>query len=216
MTTLRLIKSIGRSPLRLALLLIPLVFACFALSPDSASGCPPPDGGYPGVNTAEGDNALFSLTSGACNTAVGFVFAQKQHRGQLQHGDRRGTLLFNTADRNTAIGAAALFSNTTGSFNTATGFLALTNNTVGDGNTANGTNALAFNITGSDNTATGNGALFNNNASGNTANGANALLANTTGFDDTAMGKGALGTNSSGSLNTAIGYSCAQLQQHRR
>jgi sorbitol-specific phosphotransferase system component IIC len=33
MTTLRLIKSIGRSPSRLALLLLPVVFACFMLSP---------------------------------------------------------------------------------------------------------------------------------------------------------------------------------------
>src|SRR5947209_16127278 len=33
---------------------------------------PPPDGGYPGENTAEGTNALFSLTSGIDNTAIGF------------------------------------------------------------------------------------------------------------------------------------------------
>ena len=32
---------------------------------------PPPDGGYPGENTAEGENALFSLSSGTHNTAVG-------------------------------------------------------------------------------------------------------------------------------------------------
>ena len=33
---------------------------------------PPPDGRYPGGNTAEGDNALLSLTSGEYNTAIGF------------------------------------------------------------------------------------------------------------------------------------------------
>ena len=32
---------------------------------------PPPDGGYPNYNTAEGDNALFSLTTGGNNTALG-------------------------------------------------------------------------------------------------------------------------------------------------
>jgi hypothetical protein len=33
---------------------------------------PSPDGGYPNQNTAEGDDALFSLTTGADNTAMGF------------------------------------------------------------------------------------------------------------------------------------------------
>jgi hypothetical protein len=32
---------------------------------------PPPDGGYPGFNTAEGHNALFNLTTGVGNAAVG-------------------------------------------------------------------------------------------------------------------------------------------------
>src|SRR5258708_29013220 len=31
----------------------------------------PPDGGYPGDNTAEGDNALLNLTTGLDNTAIG-------------------------------------------------------------------------------------------------------------------------------------------------
>ena len=56
MTTLHLRKSIGRSPLRLAFLLIPLLLACFALSPaPNAFGVNPPlDGGYSGGDTAEG------------------------------------------------------------------------------------------------------------------------------------------------------------------
>jgi hypothetical protein len=33
---------------------------------------PSPDGGYPNQNTVEGDDALFSLTTGADNTAMGF------------------------------------------------------------------------------------------------------------------------------------------------
>src|ERR1700730_8341371 len=71
-TTLHLRKSIGRSPLRRGLLFIPLVLCCFALPPAVRAVSPPPDGGYPGQNTAEGDSALFSLTTGGNNTAVGF------------------------------------------------------------------------------------------------------------------------------------------------
>ena len=33
---------------------------------------PPPVGGYPGENTATGEDALFSLTSGTENTASGY------------------------------------------------------------------------------------------------------------------------------------------------
>ena len=53
-------------------LLIALTLVCFGLSPKAQAVVPPPDGGYPGFNTAEGQNALFSLTTGAANTAVGW------------------------------------------------------------------------------------------------------------------------------------------------
>jgi hypothetical protein len=33
---------------------------------------PPPDGGYPGGNTAEGTKALLSLTTGGYNAAIGW------------------------------------------------------------------------------------------------------------------------------------------------
>ena len=38
--------------MRLALLFIPLVFACFALSPKAQAVSPPPDGAYPDVGGA--------------------------------------------------------------------------------------------------------------------------------------------------------------------
>src|SRR5437867_12401315 len=85
MKTPKLRNSIGRSPLRRGLprvqplwiirgfLLILLTLGCFALSPaPNAFGVsPPPDGGYPGDNTAEGGGALSNLTTGTANTALG-------------------------------------------------------------------------------------------------------------------------------------------------
>src|SRR5205809_7866119 len=65
---------IRRSPWRRGFLLIPLalVLAFFALSPAARAVDPPPDGGYPGFNTAEGENALFNLDTrtGSSNTAI--------------------------------------------------------------------------------------------------------------------------------------------------
>jgi len=51
-----------------------LAFAGFALSPTVKAVTPPPDGAYPGGNTAEGFNALFHLSpqDGGFNTAIGF------------------------------------------------------------------------------------------------------------------------------------------------
>jgi trimeric autotransporter adhesin len=115
-------------------------------------------------------------------------------------------LLNNTASDNTAIGAAALKSNTTGFQNTATGWVALFNNTTGTGNTATGATALLNNTTGNANTATGNGALSNNTTGfENTAIGDAALLSNTTGNHNMAAGSGALIDNTTGNDNTAIG-----------
>ena len=106
-------------------LLIALALVCFGLLPRAQAVVPPPDGGYPGFNTAEGQNALFSLTTGAGNTAVGWFSLQGVSEGSFNTGVGAGTLLFNTADQNTAFGAAALLFNTSGFGNTAIGASAL-------------------------------------------------------------------------------------------
>ena len=48
-----------------------LAVGVLALSPIAQAVVPAPDGGYPGFNTAEGQNALFSRTTGLWNTALG-------------------------------------------------------------------------------------------------------------------------------------------------
>src|SRR5438874_13623568 len=85
---------------------VTLMFLGLVLLPKARAVVPPPDGGYPGFNTAEGQNALFGLTTGA--------------------------LLSNTiGHRNTANGVFAFLNNTEGFGNTATGANALLSNTPG-------------------------------------------------------------------------------------
>jgi trimeric autotransporter adhesin len=185
MTTLRLIKSIGRSPLRHGYLLIASALCCFAFAPTAQAVVPPPDGGYPGFNTAEGDNALLSNTTGTSNTAIGFQALLSNTIGTSNTANGAQALQSNnTGNSNTANGQAALFNNTTGGGNTANGLKALLNNTTGIQNTANGGNALSLNRTGNGNVADGAGALFRNTGSGNTAVGFNAGANLTTGSDN--------------------------------
>ena len=182
-----------------------------AAGPKAQAVIPAPDGGYPGFNTAEGQNALFSLTTGVANTAVGWFSLWGTAEGSFNTATGTGSLLFNTADENTAFGAAALLFNTTGDGNTAIGAAALLNNTTGFGNTANGFQALNSNTTGSLNTANGIVALFHNTEGNqNTANGFNALFHNTEGSNNTANGVNALFSNTTGNNNTATGFKALQ------
>ncbi len=195
MTTLHLKKSIGRSPLRRGLLLIPLMLACFALLPSAQAvtpellPAPPPDGAYTGFNTAEGLNALFNLTSGQFNTALGFAVLKADNSGS----------------HNTGMGAQALLQNTIGSYNTAVGENAMVSNIDGVQNMALGQGALAHNLHGDNNTAMGFQALLSNTADNNTAVGWKALTSNT-GPVNTATGAFALPSNTTGDSNNATGF----------
>jgi hypothetical protein len=188
------------------LLFVSLLIGVYAISSNAEAVNPPPDGGYSGGNTAEGQDALRGLTTGTYNTATGIYSLLSLTTGSLNTAIGAGTLLFNTADENTAIGVGALFSNTTGARNTANGVDALFFNTTGHDNTANGTGALQGNTTGFFNTATGTFALSSNSTGfDNTANSYGVLINNTTGHDNTASGFNALGLNITGNNNTANG-----------
>ena len=82
-----------------------LLLLCFGLCQKVQAVVPPPDGGYPGGNTAEGQSALLSLTTGSFNTAVGFLSLRSDTTGQLNTAVGAGALLANSADENTATGA---------------------------------------------------------------------------------------------------------------
>ena len=188
--------------------LITFSLVCFALLPKAQAVSPAPDGGYSGNNTAEGQNALLSLTTGVNNTAVGWFSLKSNRNGQLNTAVGAGTL-FSTVDasRNTAVGGAALFSDTNGEGNTAVGALALWSNTTGALNTAIGDNALFNNTVGFQNTAVGGLALFNNTTgNANVAIGSLALSVNFTGGGNTAVGRAALFDNQSGNVNIALGF----------
>src|SRR5438874_2924197 len=123
----------------LQLFCIVLAFLSVTISPIARAVDPPPDGDYPNANTAEGEGALFNLTTGTDNAASDF-----------------SALINNTdGDFNTASGPFALVNKTTGEFNTASGSAALQDNTDGDFNAASGHNALSSNSTGSFNIALG-------------------------------------------------------------
>ena len=185
-----------------------VAMACFALFPTAQAVVPAPDGGYPGGNTAEGDNALFSLTTGASNTAIGFAVLGSNTTGDFNTAEGSGALLFNTTGfQNTATGVNALVHNTTGSSNTASGVNTLFHNTTGFQNAATGVQSLFSNTTGFHNTAAGFQALFSNTTGNhNTADGDNALVHTTTGILNTAIGAHALDQNVTGSSNVALGF----------
>src|SRR6184192_3614980 len=94
--------------------IIPIVLTVFVLSPMAEAVSPAPDGSYSGGNTAEGESALLNLTTGTYNTGVGIFSLLSITDGKFCTAVGGATLLLNTGDQNTATGAGALLSNTTG------------------------------------------------------------------------------------------------------
>jgi hypothetical protein len=148
-------------------------------------------GGAVATNTALGNGALNSNTTGGNNTAIGYL-----------------SLISNTTGvNNTSVGKESLYTNTTGGNNVANGYQALNKNTTGGDNTAIGNFALSNNTTASSNIAVGGYALFNNTTGTyNTSVGFQVNINNTTGSNITAIGFQANTSNTTGNDNTAVGY----------
>ena len=185
-----------------------VILASFVFSLTARGVTPAPDGGYPNQNTAEGEDALFSLTGNTLgNTAVGYQALYKTTTGGSNTAIGDQALYTNTIGNfNTASGGFALFSNLSGSYNTAHGYTALFGNTTGIYNAADGYAALSSNNTGQSNTANGYFALGSNSSGdNNTATGYTALQNNTTAVENTATGNAALFSNTEGNQNTASG-----------
>jgi hypothetical protein len=166
------------------------VIGGFALVPEVKGApevAPPPDGCYPGFTTAEGCNAVQSLTTGSANTGLGWRSLFSVGDGSFNTGVGAGALLSNNGDNNTAVGAAALLLNATGASNTAVGVAALENDTGGPFNTAVGLQALQ-------------NATANANAVGDLA-----LVNLTTGFFNTAIGAATGEHQTTGHNNVYIG-----------
>src|SRR6266487_2384785 len=149
-TTIR--NSIG------GLLLIPLVLVCFGLSPAARAVVPAPDGGYPGFNTAEGQNPLLNLAGGVWNTALGAQALHQDTTGNVNTAVGLNALYFNNGSANVAVGSQTLQSNGAGNNNNAVGNFALFSNSVGSGNAAVGFRAGSTITSGFNNVSLGNGA----------------------------------------------------------
>ena len=238
---LKTLVSCGRDParslpFRRGFLLIPLILACFALSPQTQAALNTPDPGPLSIsNTADGQLALVGLTTGLFNSGFGIYACLSNGAASFNTGVGAGSLLSNSATEQTAVGAGTLFSNTTGVNNTAVGAFALFSNgtpvNAGDSSFNNGVgaNSLLLNVSGSSNNAVGESALFNNIvgsantavgdvalannditgsglANANTAVGAGALFSNTDGDSNNAVGFNALGSNTDGLFNNAMGF----------
>jgi hypothetical protein len=179
---------------------------CFGLLPGAKAVEPvAPDTVLPGGNTADGQLALGSVTTGIYNSAFGLYSLLSLTDGNFCTGLGAGTLLVNTADQNTAVGAGALLSNADGENNSAVGAFALFNNVSGNANNAQGRGALESNIEGSGNNAFGKSALLENISGGrNTAIGDDALF-NCNGNQNVGVGHGAGFLITTGNNIIAIG-----------
>src|SRR6266542_1656011 len=95
---------------------------CFGLCQQLQSATDTPDpGAKPLSNTADGTNALLSITTGLYNSAFGFDSLLSTSDASFDTGIGAGALLLYTGGTTTAVGAAAMLNNVDGFQNTVVG-----------------------------------------------------------------------------------------------
>jgi hypothetical protein len=165
------------------------------------------------TNTAVGNTALASITTGATNVGVGYYALNANSTGSNNVAVGRNALQNTNADSNVGIGDLALVTNSSGTYNVAIGRQALYSNTTASNNTAVGYQAGYSNTTGYSNAYFG----YQTGYSGTTAYGNSAfgcgipsvngspLQAVTTGYYNCAFGEGSLTSLTTGYQNSAYG-----------
>jgi len=190
------------------------------------------------ANSAVGDSALYSISTGDYNVAFGegTLKSTTTAPGNVAIGRGAGRKIVsngyntivgyqagveNTADRNTFLGCETGFKNTTGHYNAFIGHQAGYKNTTANNSVAIGYRALynqAGEATDNDlnNTAIGYEALYTNNPTQsyngrwNVAVGHKALRSNNTGYGNTSSGYEASHDNTTGYYNTSYGFHALQ------
>ncbi len=90
----------------LSLLFVPLLISCALLPQVQAT---PDPGSVDPFNTADGDHALFSNTTGVANAAFGWYALFANTEGSNNTAVGAGALDLNTGNNNTAVGRRAAF-----------------------------------------------------------------------------------------------------------
>ena len=163
-------------------------------------------------NTATGYQALYTNSRGSYNTATGYQALYKNTGSRntaVGYNALKGHYSDNlTGTQNVAVGASALYYNSSGSDNIAVGNAALNQNTTGKQNIAIGSNALYSTTTGEQNIAIGTQAMGYSAGTGvqNIAIGTQAMGWNDTGTNNIALGFSALAGNNKGNNNIAMGF----------
>ncbi|MHB1163491.1 MAG: beta strand repeat-containing protein [Minisyncoccota bacterium] len=167
-------------------------------------------GGSVSSNTAVGNLAFTSNTTGTDNTANGYQSLYTTTTGTSSSAFGSYSLYNNNGSNNTALGFSSLYTNTSGHENIASAPYALYSNTTGYNNAAYGFQSLYMTTTGHDNVANGYQALYSNTVgSQNTALGSQALFSSAPtaiSYHNTAIGYQSLYSNVSSGFNTAVGY----------